>query len=166
MITERLYYSDSHLLEFDATVLAAREIGPGRAAVILDRTAFYPTGGGQPHDTGALGAARVVVCAEAEDDGVGFGASVGLAIIRHDTIAELADGATLTGATDVALIDVEADMVAPHGLYAEADRAEVERAHTALLEAVEARDGDRAHEVMRAHIADMQRRVAAQSAGS
>ena len=65
-----------------------------------------------------------------------------------------------------ALIDVEADMVAPHGLYAEADRAEVERAHTALLEAVEARDGDRAREVMRAHIADMQRRVAAQSAGS
>ena len=68
--TERLYYADSHLLEFDATVLAAREIAPGRAAVILDRTAFYPTGGGQPHDTGALGAARVVDCAEAEDAGV------------------------------------------------------------------------------------------------
>jgi GntR family transcriptional repressor for pyruvate dehydrogenase complex len=62
-----------------------------------------------------------------------------------------------------ALIDVEADTVAPHGLYAEADRAEVERAHTALLEAVEARDGDRARAVMQAHIADMQRRVAAQS---
>jgi len=57
-------------LEFDATVLAAREIAPGRAAVILDRTAFYPTGGGQPHDTGTLGAARVVDCAEAEDAGV------------------------------------------------------------------------------------------------
>lgn len=65
-----------------------------------------------------------------------------------------------------ALIDVEADTVAPHGLYAEADRAEVERAHTALLEAVEARDGERARAVMQAHIADMQRRVAAQSAGS
>jgi ABC-type branched-subunit amino acid transport system substrate-binding protein len=35
-----------------------------------------------------------------------------------------------------ALIDLEADMVAPHGLFAEADRAEVERAHAALLEAV------------------------------
>lgn len=68
--TERLYYADSHLLEFDALVLAAREIAPGRAAVILDRTAFYPTGGGQPHDTGALGAARVVDCVEAEDAGV------------------------------------------------------------------------------------------------
>jgi DNA-binding GntR family transcriptional regulator len=65
-----------------------------------------------------------------------------------------------------ALIDLEADMVAPHGLFAEADRAEVERAHAALLEAVEARDGDRARAVMQSHIADMQRRVAAQSAGS
>lgn len=65
-----------------------------------------------------------------------------------------------------ALIDLEADMVAPHGLFAEADRAEVERAHTALLEAVEAHDGERARAVMQCHIADMQRRVAAQSAGS
>jgi DNA-binding FadR family transcriptional regulator len=62
-----------------------------------------------------------------------------------------------------ALIDLEFDMVAPHGLFAEADRAEVERAHTALLEALEARDGERARAVMQCHIADMQRRVAAQS---
>ncbi len=65
-----------------------------------------------------------------------------------------------------ALIDLEAEMVAPHGLLAEADRAEVERAHTALLEAVEARDGERARAVMRCHIADMQRRVDAQSLDS
>jgi len=65
--TERLYYSDSHLLEFDATVLEATEIAPGRAGVVLDRTAFYPTGGGQPHDTGALGGARVVDCFERTD---------------------------------------------------------------------------------------------------
>jgi len=65
-----------------------------------------------------------------------------------------------------ALIDLEADMVAPHGLFAETDRAEVERAHAALLEAVAARDGERARAVMRCHIADMQRRVAAQPAGS
>lgn len=63
-----------------------------------------------------------------------------------------------------ALIDLEADMVAPHGLFAEADRAEVERAHIALLEAVEARDGERARAVMQCHIADMQRRIAAQAA--
>ena len=66
MTTERLYYSDSHLLEFDAAVIEAAEIAPGRAEVVLDRTAFYPTGGGQPHDTGALGRARVVDCAERE----------------------------------------------------------------------------------------------------
>jgi GntR family transcriptional regulator, transcriptional repressor for pyruvate dehydrogenase complex len=65
-----------------------------------------------------------------------------------------------------ALLDLEADLVAPHGLIAEADRAEVERAHAALLEAVEARDGDRARLIMRAHIADVQRRVDAQTGGS
>ena len=61
-----------------------------------------------------------------------------------------------------ALLDLEAEMVAPHGLLAEADRAEVEIAHAALLEAIEARDGDRARRTMQWHIADMQRRVAAQ----
>ena len=64
--TERLYYSDSHLLEFDAAVLEAGEVAPGRAGLILDRTAFYPTGGGQPHDTGTIGGARVVDCFEQE----------------------------------------------------------------------------------------------------
>ncbi|MDT7605183.1 MAG: alanyl-tRNA synthetase, partial [Acidobacteriota bacterium] len=68
--TERLYYTDSHLTEFDATVVAASEIAPGRAAVVLDRTAFYPTGGGQPHDTGTLEGARVIDCVEDEDGGV------------------------------------------------------------------------------------------------
>jgi alanyl-tRNA synthetase len=67
MTTERLYYSDSHLLDFDAVVLEAAGGGPGRAVVVLDRTAFYPTGGGQPHDTGAIGQARVVDCFEQGD---------------------------------------------------------------------------------------------------
>jgi alanyl-tRNA synthetase len=65
--TERLYYADSHLLDFDATVLEAADIAPGRAGVVLDRTAFYPTGGGQPHDTGTLGQSRVVDCVERDD---------------------------------------------------------------------------------------------------
>jgi alanyl-tRNA synthetase len=68
--TERLYYSDSHLMEFDATVVATEEIAVGRAGVVLDRTAFYPTGGGQPFDTGALGDARVVDCIDREDESV------------------------------------------------------------------------------------------------
>ncbi|MCX7670919.1 MAG: alanyl-tRNA editing protein [Anaerolineae bacterium] len=53
MNTERLYYQDAYCREFTARVMAQREVN-GRPAVALDRTAFYPTGGGQPHDTGTL----------------------------------------------------------------------------------------------------------------
>ena len=68
--TERLYYHDSRLLEFDATVISVSERDDGQIAVTLDRTAFYPTGGGQPTDTGTLGEARVLDCIDAESDGV------------------------------------------------------------------------------------------------
>src|SRR6266513_2690720 len=68
--TERLYYHDSRLLEFDAVVISVSERDDGQIAVTLDRTAFYPTGGGQPTDTGTLGEARVVDCIDAESDGV------------------------------------------------------------------------------------------------
>src|SRR5829696_6867486 len=69
-MTQRLYYSDSHLVEFEARVVAVSTTEDGRAAVSLDRTAFYPTGGGQPTDTGTLGDARVVECLDEEDGGV------------------------------------------------------------------------------------------------
>jgi alanyl-tRNA synthetase len=62
--TERLYYADSHLIEFDAHVVDITERVSGWTAVTLDRTAFYPTGGGQPSDTGALDGARVVECTD------------------------------------------------------------------------------------------------------
>ena len=68
--TERLYYHDSRLLEFDARVMDLSERDDGAIAVMLDRTAFYPTGGGQPNDTGTLGEARVVDCIDMEDAGV------------------------------------------------------------------------------------------------
>ena len=68
--TERLYYQDSRLLEFDARVIGLSELEDGQIGVTLDRTAFYPTGGGQPTDTGILGDARVVDCIDAEDEGV------------------------------------------------------------------------------------------------
>jgi len=51
-MTELLYATEAYLREFDATVAELRD-----GAVLLDRTAFYPTGGGQPHDTGLLTAA-------------------------------------------------------------------------------------------------------------
>jgi alanyl-tRNA synthetase len=56
-VTDRLYYTDAYLRTFDAHVV--ERAGDGRR-VYLDRTAFYPTSGGQPHDTGELGGARVV----------------------------------------------------------------------------------------------------------
>ena len=68
-MTERLYYHDSFLREFDAQVLACEAAG-ARNRVILDRTAFYPTSGGQPHDTGRLGDAAIVEVLDAEDDSV------------------------------------------------------------------------------------------------
>ncbi len=56
-MTERLYYTDAYLTEFDATVL---ELADGGRRAYLDRTAFYPTSGGQPFDRGWLGEAEVV----------------------------------------------------------------------------------------------------------
>lgn len=70
MTTERLYYNDSHLTEFEARVMAVTERVSGWTAVTLDRTAFYPTGGGQPSDTGTLNDTRVVECIDMEDEGV------------------------------------------------------------------------------------------------
>ncbi|MGA7623116.1 MAG: DHHA1 domain-containing protein [Candidatus Acidiferrales bacterium] len=58
-LTDRLYYHDSFLREFDATVTSCEQEA-GRWKVILDKTAFYPTSGGQPHDLGKLGEASVV----------------------------------------------------------------------------------------------------------
>lgn len=51
-MTELLYYQDAYLQEFDAVVTACDT--DGRARVALDRTAFYPGGGGQPNDEGWL----------------------------------------------------------------------------------------------------------------
>jgi len=67
-VTERLYYTDPYLTEFDANVLSVEEHG-GRPAAVLDRTAFYPTSGGQPFDVGRLGDTAVVDVVD-RDDGV------------------------------------------------------------------------------------------------
>ncbi len=56
-MTERLYYRDCYLHEFRARVLDTTDDG---RRVYLDRTAFYPTSGGQPFDTGTLGGANVI----------------------------------------------------------------------------------------------------------
>jgi alanyl-tRNA synthetase len=61
-VTERLYYSDSYLKTFTATVLET-----SGERVYLDRTAFYPASGGQPFDTGTLGGVRVLDVADEGD---------------------------------------------------------------------------------------------------
>ena len=57
-MTEKLYYQNSHLFAFDAKVLDCRAEKKGYS-VVLDRTAFFPEGGGQLADTGTLGGVRV-----------------------------------------------------------------------------------------------------------
>ena len=57
-MTERLYYDDAYLTEFDATVTSCAA-GEGGFYARLDRSAFYPTSGGQPFDTGTLGGVAV-----------------------------------------------------------------------------------------------------------
>lgn len=57
-MTERLYYNDAYLREFDATVEKVSE-RKGKTILALNRSAFYPTSGGQPYDTGEINSAMV-----------------------------------------------------------------------------------------------------------
>ncbi len=69
MSSDRLYYTDAYLVEFDAVV---REVQPKDDTwiVTLDRTAFYPTSGGQPFDTGTIDQAHVTDVVDREDGGI------------------------------------------------------------------------------------------------
>src|SRR5256885_3017035 len=68
MKTERLYYNDPYLLEFDAKIIEARAVGD-RLGLVLDKTAFYPTSGGQPNDLGTINDVPLVDCLEDEASG-------------------------------------------------------------------------------------------------
>jgi alanyl-tRNA synthetase len=68
-MTERLYYHDSYLRKFDARVESCEREGE-RWKVVLDRTAFYPTSGGQPHDLGTLNGVPVIEVADALENKV------------------------------------------------------------------------------------------------
>lgn len=78
-MTERLYYDDAYLTEFDATVVDCVPDGGG-FRLRLDRSAFYPTSGGQPHDTGTLNDAHVLDVLVGEDGDVWHVADAPLAV--------------------------------------------------------------------------------------
>ncbi len=66
MKTERLYFSDSYIREFDAVVVSCEKLEKGYR-VILDKTAFFAEGGGQKADTGFIGDAKVTDVQEEDD---------------------------------------------------------------------------------------------------
>src|SRR5437016_5704765 len=109
-MTDRLYYTDSFLYDFEADVIEV--LSPSSAsqhpAVILDRTAFYPTSGGQVFDTGWMapldaasetGRTRVIEVAEREDDEV-------LHFLRCTT--SIAKGTRIRGLIDIHDFDLTA----------------------------------------------------------
>ncbi len=66
-MSERLYYADSYLRTFDAEVIERLDVN-GQPAVVLNRSAFYPEGGGQPSDRGTLNQTHVIDVIERESD--------------------------------------------------------------------------------------------------
>ena len=65
-MTTKLYWHDSHLTQFSAQVMECF-VQDGHQVVVLDHSAFYPGGGGQPYDTGTINAARVLAIAMTDD---------------------------------------------------------------------------------------------------
>ena len=70
-MTRKLYYEDSHIKHFTATVVSCEQ-GKEHYEVVLDQTAFFPGGGGQLPDTGAMNMARVVGARERDEDVVHY----------------------------------------------------------------------------------------------
>lgn len=86
-MTQKLYETDAYVQEFTATVLSCTPV-KGGYAVVLDQTAFFPEGGGQPCDLGTLGTANVT---DVHTDGT---------TITHTTDAPLEPGTAVTGRID------------------------------------------------------------------
>lgn len=86
-MTEKIYYENQYIQEFDAAVLECEKEGKFYQ-VLLDRTAFYPEGGGQPSDTGVLGEASVAKVLEKSGK------------IYHETDLPLEPGSRVHGRID------------------------------------------------------------------
>jgi alanyl-tRNA synthetase len=86
-MTDRIYYTEPSCRSFEATVRRVDE-REGRSIVVLDRTAFYPTSGGQPFDTGRLGSVEVIETIDDESE------------VVHVVSAPLAAGDRVRGEID------------------------------------------------------------------
>lgn len=86
-MTKKLFYEDGYLAKFTATVIKCTPCEKGYE-VVLDQTAFYPEGGGQPADTGILGSSKVSYVYEIED------------VIVHITDQALEVGSKVEGKID------------------------------------------------------------------
>jgi len=94
MSTDRLYYHDSFLYDFDARVVEALD-RDGKSAIVLDRTAFYPTSGGQVYDLGMLTAeGQQIAITEVADEEDGR--------VLHFAAKPLAVGTQVHGTVDAA----------------------------------------------------------------
>ena len=65
---ELFYYQDVMMKEFNANIQSQQTDVAGRKYIVLDNTAFYPTGGGQPHDTGMLNDVKVIDVEKVDDE--------------------------------------------------------------------------------------------------
>ena len=86
--TKKLYYDEPYLAQFCAKVLSCTPLHGGQFAVVLDQTAFYPEGGGQPADHGSLGGACVL---DARDEN---------GTVVHITASPVRVGETVQGDVD------------------------------------------------------------------
>ena len=87
-MTVKRYYEDAYRSTFTTTINELAQDEKGRWYAILEETCFYPTGGGQPHDTGMLGERRVLEVENVNGE------------IRHYLDAPLEEGVTITGNID------------------------------------------------------------------
>ena len=88
MLKDRLYYADSYCKSFTTNILKEAQDPDSNYYVVLENTAFYPTGGGQPHDTGTLNGIQVLNVEEVENE------------IRHTLAESLGSANQVEGVID------------------------------------------------------------------
>jgi alanyl-tRNA synthetase len=158
-MTERLYYDDAYRFAFDARVLSTRR-GPKGWETTIDRTCFYPGGGGQPEDRGTLAGRAVIALEERDDDivhvldgePVGVEVAAGVGSVVHgeiDAVRRLDFMAQHTGEHLLSQCLLAAGALATVSVHFGEDTTTIELAADAAPEAVLADAERRANAVAR-----------------